>query len=54
MVLGYGIIAVPTSIVTAQLTGANRTNVSGQACPNCGSGGHRFDAVFCRHCATKL
>jgi len=53
MVLGYGIIAVPTGIVTAQMTAGNRP-VSGQACPGCGGGGHRHDAIFCRFCATKL
>jgi voltage-gated potassium channel len=54
MILGYGIIAVPTGIVTAQLTTSREAGVSGQACSNCGSGGHRFDAVYCRMCATKL
>jgi len=54
MILGYGIIAVPTGIVTAQLTSPASKDVSGQACPNCGGGGHRFDAVYCCHCAAKL
>ena len=54
MVLGYGIIAVPTGIVTAELTSAAPKDVSGQACPHCGAGGHRFDAVYCRLCATEL
>lgn len=53
MVLGYGIIAVPTGIVTAQMTMGDRP-VSGKACPNCGQGGHRHDAIYCRFCATKL
>ena len=57
MILGYGIIAVPTGIVTAQMTGASgRTTpeVSGRACSSCGGGGHRYDAAYCRLCGTKL
>jgi voltage-gated potassium channel len=54
MVLGYSIIAVPTGIVTAEMT---RTN-SGQAptpdCPECGQSGHDHDARFCKHCGAML
>jgi voltage-gated potassium channel len=55
MILGYGIIAVPTGIVTAELTrGARAATVSGQACPACGAEGHDADARFCRHCGAAL
>jgi voltage-gated potassium channel len=55
MILGYGIIAVPTGIVTAELTQAGRpATVSGQACPNCGIEGHDPDARYCRRCGTPL
>ena len=55
MILGYGIIAVPTGIVTAELTAGARTSpVSGQACPSCGTEGHAADARFCRRCGTAL
>lgn len=53
MLTGYGIIAVPTGIVTVELTRATRP-VSTQACPSCGADGHEYDAVFCRRCGTKL
>lgn len=53
MLTGYGIIAVPTGIVTVELTRATRP-VSTQACPNCGADGHEYDAIFCRRCGTKL
>lgn len=53
MLTGYGIIAVPTGIVTVELTRATRP-VSTQACPNCGADGHESDAIFCRRCGTKL
>jgi len=54
MVLGYGIIAVPTGIVTAELARPTQTTVSGQACPSCGAGGHDVDAVFCRLCGSRM
>jgi voltage-gated potassium channel len=55
MILGYGIIAVPTGIVTAELTAGRRdVAVSGQACPTCGVEGHDADARFCRRCGAPL
>jgi voltage-gated potassium channel len=54
MLLGYGIIAVPTGIVTAELTRSAAPPVSTQACPGCGIQGHEVDAAFCRHCGTRL
>jgi voltage-gated potassium channel len=54
MILGYGIIAVPTGIVTVGLAQAIRDAVSTEACPTCGLEGHSDDAVYCRRCGTKL
>jgi voltage-gated potassium channel len=54
MLTGYGILAVPTGIVTVELTRASAQPVSTQACPSCGVGGHEHDAVYCRQCGTKL
>lgn len=55
MILGYGIIAVPTGIVTAELAFAHHDHrVSTQACPDCGIGGHEFDAKYCRQCGAVL
>jgi voltage-gated potassium channel len=54
MLTGYGIIAVPTGIVTVELTRAGLNPVSAQACPGCGLGAHEHDAVYCRRCGTKL
>lgn len=53
MILGYGIIAVPTGIVTAELTRSNKP-VSTQVCPECHTQEHDADAVFCKFCSTKL
>ncbi|MEX1024385.1 MAG: ion transporter [Planctomycetota bacterium] len=55
MILGYGIIAVPTGIVTAELTrSAERGLASKIACPSCGAGRHQPDATFCRACGSRL
>jgi voltage-gated potassium channel len=54
MIVGYGIIAVPTGIVTAELTALGRGGVSAQACPACGLAAHEPDARFCRRCGAAL
>jgi voltage-gated potassium channel len=55
MILGYGIIAVPTGIVTAELTSAGHgVRPTTQACPSCGAEGHDTDAKFCRRCGAPL
>ena len=55
MIIGYGIIAVPTGIVTSELAQASRdAALKHQACPACGSGEHQPDATFCRKCGAAL
>lgn len=55
MLLGYGIIAVPTGIITTEMAIAARSKKQGnQACPNCGREGHDEDAKFCKFCGNKL
>ncbi len=59
MVLGYGIIAVPTGVVTVELAQAAGASsppaaVSGQSCPQCSAEGHAVDAKFCRRCGAAL
>ena len=54
MVLGYGIIAVPTGIVTVELSNAQRRSISTQVCPHCVREGHATDAVFCKYCGERL
>lgn len=56
MILGYGIIAVPTGIVTAELTHHARFphGVSTRACPNCSAEGHTDAAKFCAQCGAAL
>lgn len=54
MILGYGVIAVPTGIVTAELVSPIVEKVSTQACPDCGAEKHSYDARYCKHCGTEL
>jgi voltage-gated potassium channel len=56
MILGFGIIAVPTGIVTAELAYARRRDdpISTQSCPECSAGGHAADARYCRRCGAAL
>jgi len=54
MILGYGIIAVPTGIVTVEMSRQRHQTVSTQACPACGSEGHEPDARFCKDCGAEL
>lgn len=54
MVMGYGIIAVPTGIVTVGISRAYGRDISTQACPECSAEGHESDARYCRYCGAKL
>lgn len=54
MIVGYGIIAVPTGIVSAELVDVHRGRVSTQACPACSSEGHTVGATFCKDCGARL
>lgn len=52
MISGYAIIAVPTGIVTAELTRKN--HITNNACSVCGQEGHDVNAIYCKHCGNKL
>ena len=52
MILGYAIIAVPTGIVSVELSRADREST--QACSNCGETNHDRDARFCKTCGQAL
>jgi voltage-gated potassium channel len=61
MLLGWGILAVPTGIVTAEIA-ANRNDrrrgnlraPGTRQCAACGSSGHVTDARFCKDCGEAL
>ncbi len=54
MIIGYGIIAVPTGIVTTELVRDRRAGISTQACHECSAEGHDVDAEFCKRCGARL
>lgn len=64
MILGYGIIAVPTGIVSAEYTAQSKTkkepnqedmvHVNTQSCVNCLNEKHQDGAEFCYKCGCKL
>lgn len=53
MILGYGIIAVPTGIVSAEMA-RNATTVSTLVCRSCSKEGHEADASHCKYCGAIL
>jgi voltage-gated potassium channel len=56
MILGYGIIAIPTGIVSAEMTKADNdiVQINTQSCPNCSAATHRDEAEFCYECGHNL
>ena len=54
MILGYGIIAVPTGIVTVELSNLKKRTTRNLVCQQCSSEDHSDDAKFCKDCGTKL
>ncbi|MGB5822309.1 MAG: ion transporter [Saonia sp.] len=57
MIIGYGIIAVPTGIVSAEYASSQKRGVKhdeGRACSDCGAEVLRADAHYCRKCGHDL
>ena len=54
MIMGYGIIAVPTGIVTVEMSHLYKRTISTQACTECSAEGHDPDASYCKYCGSKL
>jgi voltage-gated potassium channel len=55
MIVGYAIIAVPTGIITAEVSTANKkTHINTQVCQRCLFDQHDDDAVYCKKCGEKL
>jgi len=58
MLLGWGILAVPTGIVTAEMTARRNDRRNGTRtslrCAGCGSGGHDPGARYCKDCGAAL
>ncbi len=55
MIMGYGVIAVPTGIVTSEIVNADKdAPISTQSCPSCAHEGHDADAEYCKYCGEEL
>ena len=56
MIVGYGIIAVPTGIVTAELVRGNQPLATRppRRCSACEAAGHDADANYCKYCGSNL
>lgn len=63
MILGYGIIAVPTGIVSAEYTNSLKDDensdeediqLNSQSCEGCLEGSHKDGAQFCHKCGYQL
>ncbi|WP_296622463.1 ion transporter [Marivirga sp.] len=53
MIMGYGIIAVPTGIVTSEMN-KSRFKTDNRSCTSCGAKQHGDFAKFCHNCGEKL
>lgn len=53
MILGYGVIAVPTGIVSFELARGTTQQMS-RICHGCGLRYHDQDAGYCKHCGASL
>lgn len=53
MIMGYGIIAVPTGIVSAEMVSQARKRHT-LVCANCLAEGHDDDAKHCKYCGAEL
>ena len=54
MLTGYAIIAVPTGIVTAEMTALIQRERTRRTCPQCALREHEADARYCRRCGAAL
>ncbi len=56
MILGYGIIAVPTGIVTVEFSKqqSKKIHTNTQSCHHCGTESHNDDAKYCYNCGALL
>jgi voltage-gated potassium channel len=55
MLIGWGILAVPTGIVTAEMTAQKFVRAPADSkCRACGTAGHEPDAIYCRMCGSRM
>lgn len=54
MIMGYSVIAVPTGIVSAEMTSARQAQRHDRTCPACDLADHDSDARYCQRCGAEL
>ncbi len=57
MLTGWGVLAVPTGIVSAEMTAQRHgwsSTLSTRSCNACGATGHTVDATYCASCGSAL
>jgi voltage-gated potassium channel len=55
MLMGYGIIAVPTGIITTEMARASsKKEQKNEVCPGCSKEGHDLNAKYCNNCGALL
>jgi voltage-gated potassium channel len=56
MLLGWGTLAVPTGIVTSEMTAQRQTRSppTTRTCHECLTEGHAPEALHCLHCGSRL
>ena len=56
MLLGYAVIAVPTGIVSVELSKQDSDDLATntQACRFCSQEGHADDAIYCKYCGNPI
>lgn len=54
MIMGYGIIAVPTGIVTVEMSKSESKSPVLQSCPECSAESYDPLAVYCNRCGSRL
>ena len=54
MIMGYGVIAIPTGIVTAQYVKKDDLDMNTQSCQTCNAVSHKDKAEFCYSCGHQL
>lgn len=54
MLLGYGIIAIPTGVFTVEMANEMGKATSNRVCQNCYKEGHDSNAYYCKACGQAL
>lgn len=54
ILIGYSVIAIPTGIITSQMSGEIAKRQLARICPECHQGGHETKAKYCKACGSQL